>query len=309
MAQDRFEIWLDQARATRPSGLRVSVSLTLSLILAFAGQVIFTILVVLLLVRSGAPISEFGQGVFMLLSFLGFWLAVFLVRLWLHGLPFSTIWGWNRRFEWRPFWAGAACALLGRLICMLPFGVYLALSGQAEAFLNPPEEPEMRLQEGYFWKGLVLLPLVILQSGAEEALFRGHMIQMLAARWRPLVWLWAGLPVAVFAAVHLVSVPGAAPGLLETQILFAAGMGVVCLAMTRAQGGISAAIGFHAMNNYLVFLALLLDGASLTPDSALEASPLPPLAMSVLLALYIGCCMWLFTARFLPFGRWIGLGR
>lgn len=301
MSKDRFEIWIDQARATSPSGGRAAVSVFLSFALSFLFQVFFAVFFAALF----SSRTSFGSGALMLLSFLGFWSAIAMVRLWLHGLSLATVFGWSRRFEWRPFWGGLLCAFVGRIVSLLPIWTYVLVSGQAEAMAA--QETQLTPQEGFLWKALLLLPLVLLQSGAEEALFRGHMTQILAARWRPLIWVWAGIPTLVFAAIHVASVPGAASGLVWTQVLFAGGLGLLCVVMTRVEGGLSGAIGFHTGNNYFVFLGLLLEGTSLTPDSALEMSPLPPLAMAVTLALYLGACVWVFTTRRLPFGRWIGL--
>lgn len=316
MKRDPFDIWLDQARAARlGGGWRVGASVVLSLVGALVSQMVLT--VALLLAAGAGPegfdqFSSFTSTTILLLSFAGIWIGVFALRFWLHGLTPATIWGWSRRFEARPFWGGVLCALAGRVVFIPLMLGYLALSGNlammqaAEAAVA--DSARSGPPDGFLWMAILLFPLTILQSGAEEMLFRGHMTQILAARWRGAVWLWAGLPLLLFSGLHVTSVtPDMGLSLMSVQILFAAGMGVMTLAMTRAEGGISGAVGFHAMNNYIVFLLLFMEGGEVSPEAALSSSGLEPLELLTTMALYVGACLWVFTTPRLPFGRWIGL--
>ncbi len=314
MARDRFDIWLDQARAARlGGGWRIGLSVILSLAAALTCQMLLTI--ALLLAMGAGPggfeqFSSFASTTILLLSFAGIWIGVFALRFWLHGLTPSTIWGWSRQFEWRPFWGGVLCAVLGRIGFLPLLWAYLFASGHLAATMATGAAPAQAggPPDGLLWFAVLLFPMAILQSGAEEMLFRGHMTQILAARWRPWVGLWSSLPLLLFAGLHITSVSSQTEaGMVWVQILFAAGMGAITLAMTRAEGGISGAVGFHAMNNYIVFLLLFLSGGDVSPDAALSSSGLPPLSLMVTMALYLASCFWAFTTPHLPFGRWIGL--
>lgn len=306
MRKDRFEIWLDQARAARlGGGWRIAFGVVFAAVLGVLLQFLcLTAVYAVLGAATGNWTEPLPANVFvwpMLLSFASLWISVFLARRWLHGLPFPTIWGWSRRFESRPFWGGAACAVTGNLIAWPLIALYLRLSGEpeaAEAGWNPPE--------GILWMALALIPAVFIQAGAEEALCRGHMTQMLAARWRDRVWIWAGLPSLIFSGLHIFN--GADPGQMPYvygQMLFAALIGFLCAAMTRAQGGISAAIGFHACNNYMVFLTLFLTTGEAENFFVLQEG-MSALSAMTTGAIYVGACVWAATTPRLPFRRWIG---
>ena len=317
MAQDRFDIWLDQARATGKLEIwRIALSLLLSFV---SSVVLFWLFIVMAAVLLGADhkgiegLSNFEQSVMMLAPFAGVWIALIALRFWLHGLALSTLWGWNRKLDWKPFLGGLFCSLLGRILYAPLLWGYLALSGQLES-VQAADAAAMQAAAGppenFVWIAILMIPLVFIQTGAEEALFRGHMTQILAARWRPFLWIWAGIPTLLFALLHITSVtPAMGMGFFISQILFAAGVGVICTAMTRVEGGISAAIGFHFCNNYLIFIGMIALGVQATPQMALELSGLDSWGLIVSLALNLGACVAVFCSRRLPFGRWIGLDR
>lgn len=105
---------------------------------------------------------------------------------------------------------------------------------------------------------LLFLPLavflILLQTGAEEILFRGYIMQQLAARFQS-PWIWAVLPSIVFGALHY------DPSLSQTSaiaIAFAITLtGLLWADLTRLTGNLGAAMGWHFANN---FLALNLVG-------------------------------------------------
>jgi len=103
---------------------------------------------------------------------------------------------------------------------------------------------------------LALLPLsltvVLVQTGAEEILFRGYIQQGMAARFRhPLIWLL--VPSALFALGHYVP---AEAGENATLIAIWAGVfGLLMADLTARAGTLGPAIAVHFFNN---FAALLL---------------------------------------------------
>ncbi|MES0824906.1 CPBP family intramembrane glutamic endopeptidase [Ruegeria sp. SCP11] len=108
-------------------------------------------------------------------------------------------------------------------------------------------------------KWLLLLPLsaiaVLIQTSAEEVLFRGYIQQSLAARFRsPIIWM--GLPSVLFAAGHY------APGITgENALLVAAWscvFGLLAADLTARSGTLGPAIALHFLNNTIALLFISL---------------------------------------------------
>ncbi|MEO1330587.1 MAG: CPBP family intramembrane glutamic endopeptidase, partial [Pseudomonadota bacterium] len=114
------------------------------------------------------------------------------------------------------------------------------------------------------WLGLAIaaFALVPLQAGAEELIFRGYLLQGLAARCRhPAVW--AGAPSLAFGALHYD--PTLGPELAAAYVISTAIFGLWASWATWRTGSLGVAIGAHVANNWV---ALLLVGLS---DDALSA--------------------------------------
>ncbi|WP_420583754.1 CPBP family intramembrane glutamic endopeptidase [Ruegeria sp.] len=115
---------------------------------------------------------------------------------------------------------------------------------------------------------LLLLPIslfaVLIQTSAEEILFRGYLQQSLAARFRsPLIWI--GVPSILFAAGHYAPVITGenAPMVAIWAFVF----GVLAADLTARSGTLGPAIALHFFNNSsaLLFISLpdTLSGLSL----------------------------------------------
>jgi hypothetical protein len=132
---------------------------------------------------------------------------------------------------------------------------------------------------------LVLLPGlagVAVQTLAEETLFRGYLMQQLAARVRsPLVW--AGLPALLFGLLHLD--PGrlgaAAPLMVVGAVLF----GLVAADLTARSGGLGLAWGMHFANNAVGLLLLGTPGSITGLSLRVSTTGLEDLATAPLLLL------------------------
>ncbi len=109
-----------------------------------------------------------------------------------------------------------------------------------------------------------LLPLTVLGVGvqtlAEEVLFRGYVLQQLAARFRAR-WVWCVLPALAFGLLHLdpAGMGGAALAVAGFATLF----GLVAADLTARSGGIGLAWGLHLANN-LVGLGVMATQGGLT---------------------------------------------
>ncbi|MFC3613287.1 CPBP family intramembrane glutamic endopeptidase [Lutimaribacter marinistellae] len=157
------------------------------------------------------------------------------------------------RLLWRQFWmVSVALACLGTALLLLP-----------PYDMGEPLEPNLS-----FGHWLALLPLsllaVLIQTSAEEILFRGYLQQSLAARFRSPV-IWIGLPSALFAVGHYSTELPGNTGLMITA--WAGLFGLLAADLTARSGTLGPAIALHFFNNViaLLFVALpdSLDGLAL----------------------------------------------
>ena len=109
---------------------------------------------------------------------------------------------------------------------------------------------------------LMLLPLsllaLLLQTSAEEILFRGYLQQSLAARFRhPLIWI--GIPSILFAFGHyLPAEAGENAGII---MVWAALFGVLMADLTARAGTLGPAIAVHLANNFTAILIVSAPGS------------------------------------------------
>ncbi|KIC40838.1 CAAX protease [Ruegeria sp. ANG-R] len=108
-------------------------------------------------------------------------------------------------------------------------------------------------------KWLLLLPLsviaVLIQTSAEEILFRGYLQQSLAARFRsPLIWM--GLPSLLFAAGHYSPATVGDNALLIA--IWALAFGLLTADLTARAGTLGPAIALHFFNNFTALLVISL---------------------------------------------------
>jgi membrane protease YdiL (CAAX protease family) len=188
-----------------------------------------------------------------LASFVGMGAGAMLAARLLHKRAVATLFGPRRRLM-RDFTIAAAfCAVLNGLTAVLPVGV------------APVPNLDIAL-----WASFLPLALVgiLVQTGAEELLFRGYIQSQLAARFaQPLIWMV--LPSALFALLHY------QPGVMGDNawiVVAAVFLFALCAAdLTARTGTIGAAWGFHFANNAVAILFVALDG----PLSGLALYTLP----------------------------------
>ncbi|MBY4894147.1 CPBP family intramembrane metalloprotease [Rhodobacteraceae bacterium N5(2021)] len=177
-----------------------------------------------------------------LATFFGMALGPMLAVVLLHRRSVGSLFG--------PFPRMVRHFLVAMGVCVLAYGV---------SFLLPSDlriEPAM---ERALWLSFLPMALVgiLLQTGAEEVLFRGYLQQQLAARFAsPLIWMV--LPSALFASLHY------QPELMGDNALYvvaATGLfGLLAADLTARTGSIGAAWGFHFANNVVAILIVALDG-------------------------------------------------
>jgi len=154
---------------------------------------------------------------------------------------------------------------LAFLICVAVFAVTALIPTPA---LTPRPNIEIGL-----WLSFLPLALVgvLIQTGAEEVLFRGYMQQQLAARFSsPIIWMV--LPSAFFAGLHY------QPEIMgdNTWLVMGAVFVFALLAadLTAVTGNIGAAWAMHFVNNALAILLVATEGP--LSGLALYVAPISP---------------------------------
>jgi hypothetical protein len=183
---------------------------------------------------------------FLLSTFLGMTLGVWAAAAWVHGRGFSTLTGRGAQVV-RDFLVAAGIVLA------------LALPITGISLLFSPVEPGLPFGE---W--LALLPLTLiglaLQTLSEELLFRGYILQQMAARFRSR-FAWMVLPSLVFGSLHYdASMPPAA-GIMAVATI--ALFGIAAADLTARTGSLGASWGFHFANN-VTALAVVSVGDTIT---------------------------------------------
>ena len=184
-----------------------------------------------------------GATLLLLATFAGMAAAPMLALRLLHGRPTSTLLGRAPRVL-RDF--TVAAAVVGAFYAAT-VGLW-SLAFDAEPGLPPRT-----------W--LALLPLtllgILLQTGAEELVFRGYLTQQLAARFRSRI-VWMGVPAILFGLVHYAPAMSGSNALI---LVFGATLfGLLAADLTAATGSIGAAWGFHFANNVLALAVIATDG-------------------------------------------------
>lgn len=108
------------------------------------------------------------------------------------------------------------------------------------------------------------LAALAVQIGAEETIFRGYLLQQMAARFRS-PFAWMAVPSVLFALMHYQPTFGGT--YLAGVMVWAFGFGLVAADLTARTGNIGAALGLHFANNFAAFFTVgvehSLDGMAL----------------------------------------------
>lgn len=188
-----------------------------------------------------------------LATFIGMGIGPLVAARLLHARPLWSLFGEQARLL-RHFGAAAIiCALIYALAALLPVGAV----------------PAPNLPLG-LWASFLPLALVavLIQTGAEEVLFRGYIQSQLAARVAaPLVWMI--IPSAVFAALHYQPEIFGQNAWIMVGAVFV--FALLAADLTAHTGTIGAAWGFHFANNCAAILVVGVEG----PLSGLALYTLP----------------------------------
>lgn len=206
---------------------------------------------------AGALLHRMAQGdspgvmLLLLWTFLGLAAGPILAARLIHGRAAGTLFGPDPRRVLADFFA-VALPVTGMHVLLLP----LVLGS---------EDIRPGLNVAAFVGYLPFaLPGLLIQTSAEEILFRGYLQQQLAARFaHPAVWM--GLPSALFALGHYLPADYGANA--WAVALWAGVFGLLAADLTARTGTLGAALGLHFANNVasllLVGIERNLDGLSL----------------------------------------------
>lgn len=184
-----------------------------------------------------------ASALWLLASFLIWRPAIWLAMRLFMKRPYRSLFGPSGRLDGRAFLGGLACAAV---IALVSTAAALMLVG---APLTSGASPVLWLAFA-----AVALPLIYIQSSAEELLFRGLMLQHMAARFSAF-WAWGLIPSALFGLLHW---NPASYGAAAWMVLAITGLtGLVFALVTAASGNLGAAMGLHfGLNVYaLLFIA------------------------------------------------------
>ena len=175
----------------------------------------------------------------LLFQFVAIWLAVGITCVFVHKRGFSSIFGGLPN----------VAEQFGRVLAIL-----IAV-GIAVIILPPWGDDVGYVQARPVSQWLVMLPLsllaLLIQTGAEEVLFRGYLQQQLAARFRsPLIWML--IPSTLFALGHYA--PGTGGDNALTIAIWAGVFGILTADITARAGTLGPAMAMHFINNLSAML-------------------------------------------------------
>lgn len=273
MITDAFDAFIAPARA-KPQLWRLLVGLAI----VAASFVLWYLAILLILyllagdsalewVARSAQADTPTSALIVLAMFGGLMVGAMLAARLLHKRPFLSVFGPPERL------------LRGLLTGFLIAAAVFALS----SFMPLGYEPIPNL-EFSLWLSFLPLALlaVLIQTGAEEVLFRGYIQQQMAARFNSRL-MWLVLPSILFGALHF---SPAAP--LEFSLLnvgVATLFGLFAADLTAKSGSIGAAWGFHFANNTVALLIVSLNGP--LSGLALYVTPFGPEAVDILAPLLV----------------------
>ena len=181
----------------------------------------------------------------LLFSFIGVYAGLWVALKLVHKRAFAGLFGPSPGLALRQAW-------MATHIVVPLFSLFLLIG----IIIAPPTA-----QIGFFdwlkWMPLAL-PMLLLQTSAEEIFFRGYLLQQLAARFSSR-WIWMVLPSVLFGLGHYDSAElgdNAWLAVADTAII-----GIVAADMTARTGTLGPAIAFHFINNFFAMFLMSVEGS------------------------------------------------
>lgn len=203
------------------------------------------------------------------IGFLALWLWVKLV----HKQPLLALTTARKKIDWGRFWFG--------------FGLIAAVTVITTLidYYTNPDDYVLQFQWGPFLVlALVAILLIPIQTGFEEYLFRGYLMQgigmMTKNRWAPLLFTSV-----LFGGLHYFNPEVAKLG--DIIMFYYIGTGLFLGIITLMDDGLELALGFHAGNNLIGALLVTADWTAFKTDSILKDVSDPTAGVDVLMPLII----------------------
>lgn len=286
-----FQRWIDLARP-RSQLLRTLVGMAI----AAGVWTAWSAIVILIAIGGGLTTGEKFSAVFGDLSFpinyldtvvtlgvglatfWGLWFGVWLALRLLHRRSISTVLAPDGRLHIRHMLTGCGLAI-----------AYMAVGAISNVFTGITLAPSgLPIEQWLVALGPLAL-LIFFQSAGEELLFRGYLVQQIAAR-VPHPLAWGLLPALGFGGVHAWN-GGGDMYFAAYYVIAATMLGLVMTALVWRTGNLSAAIGFHFANNVGALLLIGVGGAAppvtlyVAPyEAVMDAAPMDMLVLGLLLA-------------------------
>ena len=164
--------------------------------------------------------------------------------------------------------------------------------------------PNMSLAQWLPW-ALLFLPVLLLQVGTEEIIFRGYLMQQFAAFSKnPIAWMI--VPSVMFGSLHFQPTKFGMEAAVIVVVLTSL-FGMVAADLTRRTGNLGAAIGLHFVNN-LIAIGILPLGGTMTGIS-LYVSKIHVDDKTVLTEMMRGSLIWAIGSVVVYFSVMLWLGR
>ncbi|WP_300519619.1 type II CAAX endopeptidase family protein [Aliiroseovarius sp.] len=237
-----------QPALARPQLWRTLLGLVLTwaIFALVAMGLIIVMVAVFGLTRQGIALAATPTTALMIfLPFLGLHIGLALVLPLLHRRGYRSLFGPSLRLNLRHFRHGMAA------IGVLALAGFLVTGLEQILWPGAPEIVQLRpLGEWLLWLPLVI-PVVFMQSLAEELVFRGYLLGQLRARFRSL-WIAAVLPSALFGVLHFAPATWGVNAYM--YVLNTTLVGVIACMVTLRTGNLGAAAGLHFANNLLALV-------------------------------------------------------
>ncbi len=170
--------------------------------------------------------------------------GLWLVLRFVHHRSLRSVIAPTGRVHWGNYMRAVAFILVFAGVTSLP------------VLLNAEFTQQLSLSQWLPWLAPALL-LIFLQTATEELVFRGYLMQQLAARFHSR-WVWWVLPALLFGALHYNPLVYGD----NTWLVIAAAVlaGLIFGDITARSGDLSIALGLHFANNLTVILLLGVPG-------------------------------------------------
>ena len=169
--------------------------------------------------------------------------SLWLVLKFLHHRSVLSLIASTGKVHWNHYLRAVIFVLVFSAITSLP------------VYFNAEFTQQLSLAEWLPWLAPALL-MLFLQTTTEELVFRGYLMQQLAAHFHSR-WIWWVLPAVIFGAIHYSPLHGENSWLIVGATILT---GLILGDITARFGDLSIAMGLHFANNLTVILLLGVPG-------------------------------------------------